>query len=66
MTAALAPHAGVAAGVPYVAVPPVTPSSSAPVVVAWHLLDPPRRKLPSLPPCRWPAWTPGESTSGCR
>ena len=42
MTAALVPSAGVAAGVPFVAVPPATPSPSAPVVVAWHLLDAPR------------------------
>ena len=34
---------GVAAGVPFVAVPPSTgPSASAPLVVAWHMLDPPR------------------------
>jgi len=34
---------GVAAGVPYHAVPPVRASrSSAPVVAAWHLMDPPR------------------------
>lgn len=36
-------HTGVAAGVPYVAVPPEGgPRTDAPVVVAWHLLDPPR------------------------
>jgi pimeloyl-ACP methyl ester carboxylesterase len=35
--------AGVAAGVPFVAVPPEGgPRASAPVVLAWHLLDPPR------------------------
>lgn len=35
--------AGVAAGVPFVAVAPSAgPSSSAPVVVAWHLMDAPR------------------------
>ncbi|MHB8311693.1 MAG: alpha/beta hydrolase family protein [Candidatus Dormibacteria bacterium] len=34
---------GVAAGVPFLAVPPESgPRPSAPVVVAWHLLDPPR------------------------
>ncbi|NED95688.1 alpha/beta hydrolase [Phytoactinopolyspora alkaliphila] len=35
---------GDAAGVPYVAVPPAegTDHASAPVVVAWHLMDPPR------------------------
>ena len=42
MTTALVPRTGVAAGVPYVAVPPVMPSPSAPVVVAWHMLDAPR------------------------
>ena len=35
--------AGVAAGVPYVALPPAGGARpDAPVVVAWHLLDPPR------------------------
>lgn len=34
---------GVAAGVPYVAVPPMNAQRpSPPVVVAWHLMDPPR------------------------
>lgn len=34
---------GVAAGVPFLAVAPITgPRASAPVVVAWHLMDPPR------------------------
>jgi len=34
---------GVAAGVPFIAVPPTTgPSSAAPIVVAWHLMDSPR------------------------
>ncbi|MDQ3931644.1 MAG: alpha/beta hydrolase, partial [Actinomycetota bacterium] len=34
---------GEAAGVPFVAVPPANgPRPSAPVVVAWHLMDPPR------------------------
>lgn len=33
---------GQAAGVPFVALPPATARPSAPVVVAWHLLDPPR------------------------
>ncbi|MDQ3610319.1 MAG: alpha/beta hydrolase [Actinomycetota bacterium] len=34
---------GVAAGVPFVAVPPSTgPGVTAPIVVAWHLMDPPR------------------------
>jgi pimeloyl-ACP methyl ester carboxylesterase len=36
---------GSAAGVPFVAVPPAGgPRASAPVVVAWHLLDPPRNE----------------------
>ena len=35
--------AGLAAGVPFVAIPPQSaPRASAPVVLAWHLLDPPR------------------------
>jgi len=33
---------GTAAGVPFLAVPPITPGPAAPVVVAWHLMDPPR------------------------
>ncbi|MEV4412560.1 alpha/beta hydrolase [Catellatospora sp. NPDC049609] len=33
---------GTAAGVPYVALPPAVPSADTPLVVAWHLLDPPR------------------------
>ncbi len=33
---------GVAAGVPYVVLPPRTPRPAAPVVVGWHLMDPPR------------------------
>ena len=38
-----APVTGSAAGVPFVAVPPTGgPRASAPVVAAWHLLDPPR------------------------
>lgn len=42
-----APHArqvtGTAAGVPFLAVPPTTDGrADAPVVVAWHLMDPPR------------------------
>jgi predicted alpha/beta hydrolase family esterase len=34
--------AGTAAGVPFVAVPPSGDAESVPVVVAWHLMDPPR------------------------
>jgi len=33
---------GVAAGVPYVALPPNGKPDGAPLVVAWHLHDPPR------------------------
>ena len=32
---------GTAAGVPFLAVPPVGDRTTAPVVIAWHLLDPP-------------------------
>ncbi|MEO6714959.1 MAG: prolyl oligopeptidase family serine peptidase [Mycobacteriales bacterium] len=34
--------AGTAAGVPYVAVAPITARADVPIVVIWHLLDPPR------------------------
>ena len=38
-----APTSGVAAGVPFLAIPPSTESrAAAPVVVAWQLMDPPR------------------------
>ncbi|MTD16597.1 alpha/beta hydrolase [Nakamurella sp. YIM 132087] len=33
---------GVAAGVPYVLVPPISGDPAAPVVLAWHLMDSPR------------------------
>lgn len=36
------PITGVAAGVPYVALPPAGDRDGAPLVVAWHLVDPPR------------------------
>ncbi|MDS1270038.1 alpha/beta hydrolase [Lipingzhangella sp. LS1_29] len=36
------PLTGVAAGVPYLAVPPPDQNSPAPVVVAWHAFEPPR------------------------
>lgn len=43
MSAHLAPVSGVAAGVPFFAVPPVSPErETSPVVIAWHLMDPPR------------------------
>ena len=54
------PVIGLAAGVPFVAVPPATgPRSSAPVVVAWHLLDPPRTEAAfaaALPLAGLDAW----------
>ena len=37
-----APVTGTAGGVPFLALPPLVPHLSAPVVVAWHLMDPPR------------------------
>lgn len=34
---------GTAAGVPFIAMPPTTlPRETAPIVIAWHLMDPPR------------------------
>lgn len=36
---------GIAGGVPYVAVPPPSGRADAPVVVAWHLMSPPRTEL---------------------
>lgn len=39
---AATPTSGVAAGVPYVALPPPEGKDRAPLVVAWHLMDPPR------------------------
>jgi dienelactone hydrolase len=39
---AATPIEGVAAGVPYVALPPTGKRDDAPLVVAWHLMDPPR------------------------
>ena len=42
MNSQLTPIKGIAAGVPFVAVPPVSARADAPVVVAWHLQDPPR------------------------
>lgn len=59
MTAAVLSSAGVAAGVPYVAIPPVTLSPSAPVVVAWHMLDAPRTEAAfaaALPLAGLDAW----------
>src|SRR5438270_125487 len=50
---------GVAAGVPFVAAPPVPPSPTAPAVLAWHLLDPPRTEAAfaaALPLAGLDAW----------
>jgi len=50
---------GIAAGVPYVAVPPMTGRRNAPVVVAWHLLDSPRTEAAfaaALPMADLDAW----------
>jgi hypothetical protein len=54
------PLTGVAAGVPFVAVPPASgPRPDAPAVVAWHLLDPPRTEAAfaaALPLAGLDAW----------
>jgi len=50
---------GVAAGVPYVALPPEGATDEAPLVVAWHLHDPPRTETAmaaALPLNGLPAW----------
>lgn len=50
---------GIAAGVPYVLEPPVTARPDAPVVVGWHLLDPPRSEAAfaaALPLAGLDAW----------
>lgn len=50
---------GVAAGVPFVAIPPERARAHAPVVVAWHLLDPPRSETAlaaALPLAGLDAW----------
>lgn len=52
-------HSGVAAGVPYVAVAPETSRTDPPVVVVWHLLDPPRTEramAAAIPLCGLDAW----------
>ncbi len=56
---ALVPLLGVAAGVPYVALPPTRRRRRSPLVVAWHGLDPPRSRqamAAALPLARLPAW----------
>jgi len=53
------PLLGVAAGVPYLALPPAGDWRRAPLVVAWHGLDPPRSQqamAAALPLTRLPAW----------
>lgn len=59
-TASAAPVSGVAAGVPFLAIPPATgPRPSTPVVVAWHLMDPPRTEAAfaaALPLADLEAW----------
>jgi dienelactone hydrolase len=50
---------GTAAGVPFVAVPPAGDRASAPVVAAWHLMDPPRTEVAlaaALPLAGLDAW----------
>ena len=52
------PIRGTAAGVPFVAVPPEG-GGPAPVVIAWHLMDPPRTEeafAAALPLADLPAW----------
>lgn len=50
---------GIAAGVPYVALPPENGRKDAPVVVGWHLMDPPRSEAAlaaALPLAGLDAW----------
>jgi dienelactone hydrolase len=50
---------GTAAGVPFVAVPPTGAAADAPVVLAWHLMDPPRTEAAlaaALPLAGLDAW----------
>ncbi|HST67108.1 MAG TPA: prolyl oligopeptidase family serine peptidase [Mycobacteriales bacterium] len=50
---------GIAAGVPYVALPPASGRTDAPVVAGWHLLDPPRSEAAlaaALPLAGLDAW----------
>jgi pimeloyl-ACP methyl ester carboxylesterase len=52
-------YTDIAAGVPYVAVPPERERPDAPVVVAWHLADPPRTETAlatALPLAGLDAW----------
>ncbi|GAA5160621.1 prolyl oligopeptidase family serine peptidase [Pseudonocardia eucalypti] len=53
------PIAGVAAGVPYTALPPPGGAADAPLIVAWHLMDPPctdAAMAAALPMREVPAW----------
>lgn len=53
------PTRGIAAGVPYLALPPAEQAERAPVVVAWHLMDSPRSEAAmaaALPLTGVPAW----------
>lgn len=60
MTTQHVPVSGIAAGVPFLAVPPaVTVRENAPVVVAWHLMEPPRTAAAfaaALPLAELEAW----------
>jgi dienelactone hydrolase len=50
---------GIAAGVPYVALPPENAAGEAPLVVVWHMHDPPRTETAmaaALPLNALPAW----------
>lgn len=54
-----APITGMAAGVPYVALPPAGDRDGAPLVVTWHMMDPPRTEAAmasALPLAGMPAW----------
>ena len=53
------PITGTAAGVPFTALPPCDDAAPAPLVVIWHLLDPPRTDsamATALPMAALPAW----------
>jgi dienelactone hydrolase len=53
------PITGTAAGVPFTALPPRDDAALAPLVVIWHLLDPPRTDsamAAALPMAALPAW----------
>ncbi len=52
-------HVGVAAGVPYLILPPASGRTDAPLVVGWHLFDPPRTEsafAAAMPLDRLDAW----------